>query len=129
MFSNHLPLLEIVMREDQVCTTSEELVVEDDDLVERVEEWEAFAENSKKTFLRHLVNQVQAAGTVDVALTGEYEPLTNGQNLFSYPYNSKLQQELLMSRYAASTLISLFLSLFLSLSVVLCKLTLAALGS
>ena len=58
MFSNHLPLLEIVMREDQVCTTSEELVVEDDDLVERVEEWEAFAENSKKTFLRHLVNQV-----------------------------------------------------------------------
>ena len=63
------------MREDQVCTTSEELVVEDDDLVERVEEWEAFAENSKKTFLRHLVNQVQAAGTVDVALTGEYEQM------------------------------------------------------
>ena len=43
MFSNHLPLLEILMREDQVCTTSEELVVEDDDLVERVQEWEAFA--------------------------------------------------------------------------------------
>ena len=128
MFSNHLPLLEIVMREDQVCTTSKELVVEDDDLVERVEEWEAFAENSKKTFLRHLVNQVQTAGTVDVALTGEYEPLTNGRKLFSYPYNSKLRQKLLMLRYAASTLISL-LSLSLSLCVVLCKLTLAALGS
>ena len=113
------------MREDQVCTTSEELVVEDDDLVEWVEEWEAFAENSKKTFLRHLVNQVQAAGTVDVALTGEYEPLTNGRKLFLYPYNSKLQQELLMLWYAASTLFSLFLSL----CVVLCKLTLAALGS
>ena len=113
MLSNHLPLLEIVMREDQVCTTSEELVVEDDDLVERVEEWEAFAENSKKTFLRHLVNQVQAAGTVDVALTGEYEPLTNGRKLFSYPYNSKLRHKLLMLRYAASTLI--FVSLSLSL--------------
>ena len=57
-------------------------MVEDDDLVEWVEEWEAFAENSKKAFLRHLVNQVQAAGTVDVALTGEYEPLTSGGKLF-----------------------------------------------
>ena len=73
MFSNHLPLLEIVMREDQVCTTSVELVVEDDDLVERVEEWEAFAENSKKTFLRHLLNQVEAAGAVDVAFTVEWD--------------------------------------------------------
>ena len=71
MFSNHLPLLEIVMREDQVCTTSEELVVEDDDLVERVGEGETLTKNPEKAFLRHLVNQVQAAGAVDVAFAGD----------------------------------------------------------
>ena len=62
-------------------------MVKDDDLVERVGEGETLTKNPEKAFLRHLVNQVQAAGTVDVALTGEYEPLTSGGKLFSYPYN------------------------------------------
>ena len=46
-------------------------MVKDDDLVERVREGETLTKNPEKAFLRHLVNQVQAAGAVDVAFTGE----------------------------------------------------------
>ena len=40
-------------------------------LNEGVGERETLTKNPEKAFLRHLVNQVQAAGAVDVALTGE----------------------------------------------------------
>ena len=48
-------------------------MVKDDDLVERVGEGETLTKNPEKAFLRHLVNQVQAAGTVDVAFAGEWD--------------------------------------------------------
>ena len=69
--SNHLPLLEVVIWEDYVCARSEGLIVEDDNFFERFNQRESLTKNPKKTFLRHLVNQVQAAGTVDVAFAGE----------------------------------------------------------
>ena len=46
-------------------------MVKDDDLVERVREGETLTKNPEKAFLRHLVNQVETAGAVDVAFTGE----------------------------------------------------------
>ena len=45
-------------------------MVEDDDLVERVGEGETLTKNPEKAFLRHLVNQVQAAGAVDSGSLG-----------------------------------------------------------
>ena len=59
------------MWENYICARPEDIIVEDDYFVESVDKQESLAEHPKKTFLRHLVNEVQAAGTVDVAFAVE----------------------------------------------------------
>ena len=63
------------MGKHQFCASAKRLVVEDDQLVETLQEWEALTKHSEKTILGHLVDEVQAARAVDVTLAEESHTL------------------------------------------------------
>ena len=65
---NHLPLLEIVKWEEQLC--SKRALAGIDYFAETVKKGETFPKNPEKTSMGHLVDEVQAAGAVDIAFAG-----------------------------------------------------------